>query len=251
MDNLSPTSPTKMSIFEGASPKLVFILGLISGIAIVSLISWGLVLLSGQNSLFSFFGNGSGDKIAKPTAFTTCLDSGEFATKVQTDLQEGGSLGVGGTPSSFVNGVIVEGAVPYDNFKQVIEQSLKGEIPEGAAKVDISLKDNDYILGDSNAQVTVVEYSDLECPYCKRFHPTRQQIMAEFPGQVRWVFRHFPLNFHANAQKEAEAAECAGKLGGAEKYWQFVDKIFERTTSNGTGFALTDLPKLAEELGIK
>ncbi len=251
MDNTLPTPPTKLGIFTGASPKLVFIFGLITGVALVSLISWGLVLLSGQNFSFGFLSGESGNQTIKPTAFTKCLDSGEFADKVQNDLQEGTNFGVGGTPSTFVNGILVEGAVPYEDFKKVVEQALKGEVPKEASKVDISLKDNDYILGDPNASVTVVEYSDLECPFCKRFQPTRQQIMAEFPGQVRWVFRHFPLNFHANAQKRAEAAECAGKLGGAEKYWAFIDKIFERTTSSGTGFTLADLPKLAEELGIK
>ncbi|MFH1112185.1 MAG: thioredoxin domain-containing protein [Patescibacteria group bacterium] len=249
MDNLPP--PAKMGIFEGASPKLVFILGLITGVAAVSVIGWALVSLSGQGFYFSFLSKGnSGDNPAKPTAFDQCLDSGEFAAKVQTDLQEGTTFGVGGTPTTFINGVAVEGAVPYENLKVAVEQAIKGE-SDSVKKVDITIKDSDYVLGDINAPVTVVEYSDLECPFCKRFHPTKQQIMTEFPGKVRWVFRHFPLSFHANAQKEAEAAECAGKLGGAEKYWAFIDKIFERTTSNGTGFALTDLTKLAKEVGLK
>ena len=73
--------------------------------------------------------------------------------------------------------------------------------------------------------------------------------MNEYKGQVKWVFRHFPLSFHQNAQKEAEAAECVGELAGNEAFWQFTDKIFERTTSNGTGFALSDLPALAQEVG--
>jgi protein-disulfide isomerase len=77
-----------------------------------------------------------------------------------------------------------------------------------------------------------------------------EQVMTDYAGKVRWVYRHFPLSFHANAQKEAEAALCVGDLGGTDKYWSFVDKIFERTKSNGTGFALTDLPTLAAEVGV-
>ncbi|MFA4818623.1 MAG: DsbA family protein [Patescibacteria group bacterium] len=118
------------------------------------------------------------------------------------------------------------------------------------SKVNVPVKADDHILGDNNAPITLVEYSDLECPFCKRFHPVMQQIMKEYPGQVRWVYRHFPLSFHANAQKEAEATECAGKLGGNDKFWAYTDKIFERTASNGTGFALDALVPLAQELGL-
>ena len=65
-----------------------------------------------------------------------------------------------------------------------------------------------------------------------------------------WVFRHYPLAFHANAQKEAEAAECAGSLGGNDAFWKYVDTIFERTTATGTGFALDKLAPLAKEIGL-
>ncbi|MBI4133453.1 thioredoxin domain-containing protein [Candidatus Uhrbacteria bacterium] len=109
---------------------------------------------------------------------------------------------------------------------------------------------SDHVLGSGDARITLIEYSDLECPFCKRFHPTLQQIVDEYDGEVRWVYRDFPLSFHANAQKEAEAAECAGELGGNEKYWAFIDTIFERTTANGTGFALDALAPLAGELGL-
>jgi protein-disulfide isomerase len=108
----------------------------------------------------------------------------------------------------------------------------------------------DYVRGNTNAKVTLVEYSDLECPFCKRFHPTMLQIMKEYGDKVKWVFRHYPLSFHANAQKEAEATECAGKLGGNETFWKYIDAILERTTSNGTGFALDQLAPLAKELGL-
>jgi len=108
----------------------------------------------------------------------------------------------------------------------------------------------DHIRGDKNAKVFVIEYSDFECPFCKRFHPTMQQLMTNYAGKVAWVYRQYPLSFHQNAQKEAEASECASELGGNDAFWKFADKIFERTTSNGTGFAVDALGPLAKEVGL-
>lgn len=110
--------------------------------------------------------------------------------------------------------------------------------------------DSDHIRGSKNAKVTLVEYSDLECPFCKRFHPTMQQALKEYDGKITWVYRHFPLDqIHAKADKEAEATECANELGGNEAFWKMVDKIFEVTPSNN-GLSLDDLPKLAEQIGL-
>ncbi len=120
--------------------------------------------------------------------------------------------------------------------------------PTPAALKGVS--DSDHIFGDKKAKVTIVEYSDIECPYCKRFHPTVAKVVANYKGKVNWVYRHFPLNFHQNAQKEAEATECAAQLGGNDAFWKYLNTLFERTTSNGTGFALDALVPLAKELGL-
>lgn len=110
--------------------------------------------------------------------------------------------------------------------------------------------DNDHIRGNKNAKVTLVEYSDLECPFCKRFHPTMQQAMQEYQGKIRWVYRHFPLDqIHSKADKEAEATECAAEQGGNDAFWKMADKIFEVTPSNN-GLNLDDLPKLAGDIGL-
>lgn len=108
----------------------------------------------------------------------------------------------------------------------------------------------DHIRGNKDAKVTFIEYSDFECPFCKRFEPTMQQIEEEYGDKVSIVYRHYPLSFHANAQKEAEATECANDLGGNDAFWKYHDAILERTTSGGTGFALDDLVPLAKELGL-
>jgi len=109
---------------------------------------------------------------------------------------------------------------------------------------------NDHILGSPNAKVVLIEYSDTECPFCKRFHSTMQRVKQEYGDKVAWVYRHYPLSFHANAAKEDEASECAAELGGNKAFWTYLDKIFERTTSNGTGFALDKLVPLAKEIGL-
>ncbi len=196
-----PQSSPSSSLFAGASPKLTFIMGLVTGVAVISLA--GFVLAAS-------YGLSGGSLRVKQSAGT--------GTPVAT------------SPSP---------ATPVPN-----------QPPGPPAKVTITLKPDDHIRGDAKAPITLVEYSDFECPFCKRFHPVMQQLMQEYQGKVKWVYRHFPLSFHANAQKEGEAAECAGKLGGNDKFWAYTDKIFERTTSNGTGFALDALVPLAKELGL-
>ena len=121
--------------------------------------------------------------------------------------------------------------------------------PAAAVEVPAITKD-DHVRGDRNARYALIEYSDLECPYCKTFHPTAQQAIKEYGGKLQWVYRHFPLSFHANAQKEAEAAECANEVGGNDAFWKYINAIYARTTSNGTGFALDKLVPLAGELGL-
>lgn len=120
---------------------------------------------------------------------------------------------------------------------------------QAPGKVKAVSKD-EYIYGDPKAQLTIIEYSDTECPYCKRFHLNPKQVVDESNGKVNWVYRHFPLSFHVNAQKQAEAIECAGSLGGSKKHWDYLNKIFEKTASGGTGFDNTNLTPLAKEVGL-
>lgn len=108
----------------------------------------------------------------------------------------------------------------------------------------------DHIRGNKNAQITLIEYADFECPFCQKFHPTTQELLKIYGDKIRLVFRHYPLPFHQNAQKEAEASECIAELGGNDAFWKYVDTIFERTTATGTGFALDKLGSLASELDV-
>jgi protein-disulfide isomerase len=111
--------------------------------------------------------------------------------------------------------------------------------------------DRDHIYGNPDARISLVEYSDFECPFCKRFHPTAKEAIEAYDGEVNWVYRHFPLAFHNPlALKEAEASECAGSLGGNEGFWRYADAVYERTRSNGNGFPIDGLVPLAAELGF-
>lgn len=110
----------------------------------------------------------------------------------------------------------------------------------------------DHVLGNPQAQVKVVEYADLECPFCKTFHQTMHQIMDYYGtgGQVAWVYRNFPLGtIHSKAPKEAEAAECAAEQGGDVAFFKFIDRVYEVTPGNN-GLDLASLPAIAGEVGL-
>lgn len=113
-----------------------------------------------------------------------------------------------------------------------------------------SVSDADRIMGDRNAPVKIVEYSDLECPFCKRFHPELQKLVNNYHGQVAWVYRQFPIDqLHVQARTEAESAECVFELGGNDAFWKYISAVYEITPSND-GLDLAILPVLAQSLGL-
>ena len=114
-----------------------------------------------------------------------------------------------------------------------------------------SIDSTDHILGNPNAAVKVIEYADLECPYCKQFHTTMHQIMNYYGpgGQVAWVFRHFPLDQHTKAPKEAEASECAAEQGGNEGFFKYVDRLYSITPGENN-LDLAKLPEIARDVGL-
>lgn len=119
--------------------------------------------------------------------------------------------------------------------------------------VDISV-DDDPVLGEKSAPVTMIEFSDYECPFCKRhFTEVYPQLKKDYidTGKVKLVYRDFPLSFHNPlATTEAIAANCSRDQGGDSTYFKFHDAIFTKTVSNGNGLAISDLEKIASELGL-
>lgn len=139
----------------------------------------------------------------------------------------------------FVNGNSAP-ALPADQVGDVPTEDIRG------------VQKDDHILGNPNAGIVFVEYSDTECPFCKQFHSTMHQVIDEYgaDGEVAWVYRHFPLTqLHPKAAKEAEALECAAELGGNDGFWKYTDRLYEITPSNN-GLDLAQLPEIAEEVGL-
>lgn len=124
--------------------------------------------------------------------------------------------------------------------------------PAQTAEADIRpVDETDYIKGNPNAPILIVEYSDYDCPFCKRFHETMNQIMNEYgvDGKVAWVYRQFPIaQLHPNAPRISEAALCVGEVAGNDAFWQFSDQVFqERNINEATN--ITRLPEYAETAG--
>jgi protein-disulfide isomerase len=216
------------------------------------------------------------------TRFKASLDQQKGKSVIEAQQKEGAIFGVRGTPSSFINGRFMRGAQPYESFKAVIEEEIKkadakissgvgrGELyaafikgglekaaapppapaapsrpgepaPGVAYKVDIGKSPVKGAAKD--ALVTIVEFSDFQCPFCGRVEPTIAQVMKEYEGKVRVVWKDNPLPFHPNAMPAAIAARAAGEQG---RFWEMHDKLFasQQTLDRGT------YEKLAQELKL-
>lgn len=118
--------------------------------------------------------------------------------------------------------------------------------PQSAQAIQgFSVTETDHIRGDFNASITLVEFSDFECPFCERHYPTLKKILNDYSGKVRLVYKHFPLSFHPNGQKAAESSECADEQG---KFWEYHDKLFESLATSG--YSLANFKQWAKDLGL-
>jgi protein-disulfide isomerase len=216
------------------------------------------ILISG--SIFYVFGKSGtgtgttpGQKNWPKTAFTQCFDSHKYAAKVKADLaaaQPSIDSIKGGTPSSFINGIFVNGAQPWATFKKAIDKALSGPAnawPAQAADVDTGVKlanvpnvsSDDVVLGDPNAPVTFIEYGDYQCPFCARFfNDTEPLIRDQYikTGKVKMIFRNYPFldGFVSppgtESEYSAEAAECAKDQG---KFWEYHDALYTAESQDG------------------
>ena len=154
-----------------------------------------------------------------------------------------------------IAGSIIAGAI-FIGMKgrgaSVVVQPQNAQQPTGNIEEMMPITSEDHIRGDVNAPVKIVEYSDTECPFCKRFHTTLLKVIDEYgaSGKVAWVYRHFPLDqLHSKARKEAEATECAAELGGNDTFWAYLDRMMEVTPANN-GLDPAELPKIAQFVGL-
>ncbi|MDD5567045.1 MAG: DsbA family protein [Patescibacteria group bacterium] len=127
------------------------------------------------------------------------------------------------------------------NTNAQVNTNQAAAVPE---KIDYTVTDQDYVRGKADAKVTILEWSDFQCPYCSKFHDTMNQLLEKYPNDVRWVFKHFPLDFHAEAQPAALAAECAAEQKGNDGFWSFSDELYANQDSLGADFYVETATKL-------
>lgn len=179
--------------------------------------------------------------------FAACLEEEIMKDKVDEDLALGQEYGVQGTPGFFINGKFLGGAFPFESFQEIIDKEIDGTAtgncsdysadlqqycesedgPFNPVPQDIEVSPETPVMGDPSAPVTIIEFSDFECPFCTRAADTVAQIREAYPDQVKIYFKQFPLvNIHPNAFKAAEASLCAAEQG---KFEDYHDKLFAET----------------------
>ena len=108
-----------------------------------------------------------------------------------------------------------------------------------------TVQSGDHFVGPANAKVTLIEFSDIQCPSCQQFHPTAKQLIAEYPNDVRWVYKHFPLSsIHPMAQSAAEASECLAEQKGDKGFFAYLDALFAQQASLGRDVYIAEAKKL-------
>lgn len=182
--------------------------------------------------------------------FRQALESHLFRPLVDADLEIGKGLGVTGTPTFFINGTKIVGAQSVESFKAAVDQALgitnkaaAAPIPIAQGAIEKVEVGSSQVRGAAQAPVTIVEFSDFQCPFCARAVPTLQQLAREYPSGVRWVFKNFPLDFHPDSMLAHKAALAAGEQG---KFWEMHDLIF---ASQGA-IRRDDLLQKAGQLGL-
>ncbi len=142
-------------------------------------------------------------------------------------------------------GIIIALAVFYVRSSAIIP-------PKGDVSLIRPVTTSDHLLGNPEADVLLVEYSDIDCEYCKGFQESMEQIMADYGpnGKVAWVYRHFPLiEAHPNAAAHAEAAECVASLGGNDLFFRFIDLLHQKAPG-ATQFDPSGYPEVVKSLGL-
>src|SRR5450432_409663 len=213
--------------------------------------------------------------------FKAFLDGNSGDARIKADMALATQIGVQGTPNFFINGRPVRGALPFEEFKKVIDEEIKtadkliaqGSAPSqvysklmasartspaptpaqpapaaargpGAAAEIYKVPVGDApTRGGKQPKVTIVEFSDFQCPFCSRVNPTITQLEKDYGNDLQVAFRHLPLPFHEHAMPAAEAAEAAREQG---KFWEMHDKLF----ANNTALDRPDLDKYAKEIGL-
>ncbi len=127
-----------------------------------------------------------------------------------------------------------------EQLQQKLRASAGVDVKLAAPRIAVA--EGGTARGPENAPITLIEFSDYQCPFCRRAEPTVKELLARYPTQIRFVYRHFPLEMHNRARPAAEAAVCAGNQG---RFWEYHEKVF-----TGSGFEEADLERYAKEVGV-
>jgi protein-disulfide isomerase len=128
-------------------------------------------------------------------------------------------------------------------------QKKSAELAKSVQRVSAA---RDHIFGSAESTVSLIEYADFKCPYCKMFHATARQTVAQYGDKVNWVYRHLPLSIHnPDAQMLAEASECVAETSGNQGFWKFADLVYERTGSGNKPVTVDQLVPLVKEIGLE
>jgi protein-disulfide isomerase len=178
-------------------------------------------------------------------AIERAIDQSAFRDRIERDLQDGRDLGVMATPTLFVNGRKFVGAQRVEVIQAAIDEQLgrhteTDEAPLAPTDFDLS---HSSTRGSPGAPITIVEFSDLRCPFCARMPVVLEEVLKRYAGQVRWVFKHFPLPMHSDAPLAHAAAQAAGEQG---RFWEMHDAIFARSQT----LQRSDVMTLASQLGL-
>ncbi len=160
--------------------------------------------------------------------FQKALESGRFHRVIDDDAAMARGLGVTATPTFFINGQQLVGQQSVEKLTAAIDEALnsgRSRLAAGPGRVSIDKLNLSRapVRGKAQAPVTIIEFSDLQCPFCAKVTPTLRDLMRQYPEQVRWVFKSFPLGFHADSPLAHAAALAAQRQG---KFWEMHDLIF-------------------------
>ena len=138
---------------------------------------------------------------------------------------------------------------PERNVAAVVEPGNQptDTVHNNGTTVDFTITEGDHMRGNPDAGITLVEFSDFECPFCGRFHPTAEQALQEYGDDIRWVYKHFPLDsIHPQARAASEASECVWEQQGDEGFWEFANAMFAGQDSLSSAF----YRQTAQQLGV-
>lgn len=180
--------------------------------------------------------------------FENALDTHEYRSEIRESVAEGKALGVNATPTFFVRGKKLEGTQSFDSLQERVQAALgmdqpHDEKPRQAAKKIEVVAANAPVRGSPDAAVTITEYADFQCPFCARARSSIDQVLREYPGRVKLIFKSFPLDFHADSRLAHQAALAADKQG---RFWEMHDLIFSRQRA----IKRDDLFAMAKSLGL-